>query len=131
MSNHEHDHTEDMIELELNENNIEVSKQECQHVIQKWINDTASIVVLIRGIGSSIGEFAKEVKKIANAIPLCQAIWVKDTSIFLPGQEEFYFQGKTNPPCCAVVFGFLGNPTALMDVTWNAYRIGSTIRGVF
>lgn len=131
MSNHEHDHTEDMIELDLNENDIEGSKQKCRGEIQKWINDTNSIVVIIRGIGSSIGEFAKEVKAIADAIPLCQAIWVKDTRIFLPGQEDFFFQGKPNPPCCAVVFGFLGNPTALMDVTWNPYRIGSTIRGVF
>lgn len=107
--------------LDIRPGHEQEDTEEGRRILADEIAKPSYTLIIIRGAGPTMHEFAERAAARAEPFPWRGAVWVKDARIFTDGQEQAFFAGHA--PACAVILDvddvpaqWLTNDASAMDI---------------
>jgi len=93
-----------------------------QAILLAEIAHPSKTVMIIRGDGPEIAQFADAAAGRSDPFPWREVVWVKNNSIFKDGQEKRLFP-KGNDKSCAVILDLDDTPLVWLSADSNPLQI--------
>ncbi len=90
-------------------------------VVRSEIAHPARVVMIVRGRGSEVAQFADRAAGRADPFPYREVLWLQDPRVFPPGLEDALFEGEDE--WCAVVLSLEDEPVVWLAPTAALWEI--------